>query len=107
MGAMPKIQWDSNPHCPVGYENHKPYLRTEYQNPYQKCFGKLEFKYRTQRWNNWCHNKTKCMINICLKIEFQNFIFLKKMTFFKISRGRKTTNDYSIVFLTFFIMTLI
>ena len=25
----------------VGYENHKTYLRTPYQNPYQKCFGEV------------------------------------------------------------------
>ena len=25
----------------VGYENHKPYLRTPYQNPYKKCFGEV------------------------------------------------------------------
>ena len=51
----------------VGYENHKPYLRTPYLNPYQNFSALLERNQKTQSHDYWCHIKTLCIINICYK----------------------------------------
>ena len=53
----------------VGYENHKPYIRTPYLNPYQNFSALLGRNLKTQRYNYWCHIKTLCIINICYKYE--------------------------------------
>ena len=53
----------------VGYENHKPYLRTPYLNPYQMFAALLGRNEKIENYNYWCHVKTLCIINIRYKYE--------------------------------------
>ena len=53
----------------VGYENHKPYRRIPYLNPYQNFTDLLGRNRKILSYNFWCHIKTVCIINICNEYE--------------------------------------
>ena len=66
-GAWPVLH--SIRSCAVGYENHKPYFRTPYLNPYQIFSALLGRNEKIESYNYWCHVKTLYIINIRYEYE--------------------------------------
>ena len=64
-----KLSKDAALEIMVGYENYKPYLHTQYLNPYQKFFCLVSKESKEAKLYYWCHINKVSIINICNEYE--------------------------------------